>query len=205
MKRRYKKKGSLIIEQIIVTPILIGLLWLIMQMIIFVYSNNLINTAANESSQVISQMMRGNPSKVNQLSTDVSKELTNHIAYKVKEITDKNKFILLNKDLDSDEEFITIDKDKIKIDESKIKMVVENQSVCEQSIKSDANKRVICIFTEELGTGSQAKTQQLVVRIKAPFHLIGSIIPNIDTKISLYGYGASAKEMPGRLQYYSNQ
>jgi succinate dehydrogenase flavin-adding protein (antitoxin of CptAB toxin-antitoxin module) len=212
--KKTKKKGSLIIEQLLVFPIMIGIIWLIMQMIIFVYSNNQINTSANETSQVLSQILRGSDEDLRGLSTANREIVEDEALKKIIGTVEKNKFIMLMKDNITGVEYLTINATTgdvqgfVRYDTlaagpvESVLLISENKTLCETSLQDKEKRRVICIYTEESDQVTSKKSQQMVVRIKAPFHLIGSIIPGVDDKILLYGNGVSTKELTGRFQYY---
>jgi len=212
--KKTKKRGSLIIEQLLVFPIMIGIIWLIMQMIIFVYSNNQINTSANETSQVLSQILRGSDEDLRGLSTANREIVEDEALKKIIGTVEKNKFIMLMKDNITGIEYLTINATTgdvqgfVRYDTlatgpvESVLLISENKTLCETSLQDKEKRRVICIYTEESDQVTSKKSQQMVVRIKAPFHLIGSIIPGVDDKILLYGNGVSTKELTGRFQYY---
>jgi succinate dehydrogenase flavin-adding protein (antitoxin of CptAB toxin-antitoxin module) len=212
--KKTKKNGSLIIEQLLVFPIMIGIIWLIMQMIIFVYSNNQINTSANETSQVLSQILRGSDEDLRGLSTANREIVEDEALKKIIGTVEKNKFIMLMKDNITGVEYLNTNATTgdvqgfVRYDTlaagpvESVLLITENKVLCETSLQDNEKRRVICIYTEESDQITSKKSQQMVVRIKAPFHLIGSIIPGVDDKILLYGNGVSTKELTGRFQYY---
>jgi hypothetical protein len=213
-KNKNKKKGSLIVEQVLVFPIMIGIIWLIMQMIIFVYSNNQVNTAANETSQVLSQILRGTDKTLVTLNATNRGLVIDESLKKIINVSEKNGFIMMTKDKIENKNYLWIDSTTgnatgfitystaITGLEEKPLVIVENQNLCKTTLDDPQKRRVICIYTEESTAVGDKESQQMVVRLKAPFHLIGSIIPGVDKKILLYGNGVSTKELTGRYQYY---
>lgn len=215
--QKHKKKGSLIIEQLLVFPIMIGLIWLIMQMIIFVYSNNQVNVAANETAHSLSQMLRGTDKKLNEIDSNNRIVIQDEALKKVLGTLEQNRFVMLAKDSSGSVDTTYLREEMGQVtghieydaavpgDEERVLLIIEDPALCDTTIKESGKKRVVCLYTEDgidqSGT-LKKNSQQVVVRIKAPFHLIGSIIPGVDDKISLYGNGLSTKEIPGRYQYY---
>ena len=209
-----RKKGSLIIEQLLVFPIMIGIIWLIMQMVIFVYSNNQVNTSANETAQVMSQILRGSEEKITSLASTNKEIVEDEALKKIMGTVEKNKFIMLAQDNITNVEYLKVNATTGVVDgvirynaiiagpEEKVLLITEDKALCDTTLKDNEKRRVICIYTEESDKVASKKSQEIVVRIKAPFHLIGSIIPGVDDKINLYGNGVSTKELTGRFQYY---
>jgi hypothetical protein len=213
-KNKNKKKGSLIVEQVLVLPIMIGIIWLIMQMIIFVYSNNQVNTAANETSQVLSQILRGTDKTLVTLDPTNRGLVIDESLKKVINVSEKNGFIMMTKDKIQNKTYLWVDTTtgiatgfityttSVSGLQEKPLLIIEDQTLCKTTLEDPDKRRVICIYTEESTNIGDKESQQMVVRLKAPFHLIGSIIPGVDDKILLYGNGVSTKELTGRYQYY---
>ena len=103
-----RKKGSLIIEQLLVFPIMIGIIWLIMQMVIFVYSNNQVNTSANETAQVMSQILRGSEEKITSLASTNKEIVEDEALKKIMGTVEKNKFIMLAQDNITNVEYLKV-------------------------------------------------------------------------------------------------
>ena len=186
--KKFRKKGQLFIEYILVLPLMIISLWLILQLIIYVYANNQVDDATDAGATLVSQELRGSTDKLDIIPN--RNQIIGDLYVRLDQSLSNNGFILFSKDR-NDNSLTLSDFDQF----------IEDDAACQASMEDVNKKRVLCVSTETV-TVNGRNIDQIVVRVKVPFRIIGNFIPGIEDKVFLFGNGASTKDISGRFQYY---
>jgi hypothetical protein len=189
MKRR--KKASSIIEFIVVFPIFMILIWGIVQVMLYLNAIGDIGNAAKEVARAVSMEARGLEGPMRSYDLNPVKQANEEIALKM--IRDRVQEVALQK-ISSN----TYMNKLIKIGAPNV--FVEDKAACNNAIKVNL-PQFVCIDTEKVFDGATRSQEQIVVRIKGTFKVIGSLIPIQDLPLS--ATGLSHKELTDRFQYYS--
>lgn len=213
INKKSQKKGSVLIESILVIPFLIILVFMMLQIFLYYYANNVMNTSTNDAANSASYELRGNPiliesfgqgnlnfvdgGKLGPLSNDISDTINNRIS----EVTKHNTLILFGKNDKGDN--INL-KDNVDF--------FGSEETCNQAIKDKNNTRVTCAYVyskDGSGDGSKDQSYQIVVRSKAPYKILGNFFGVLgggeneeNSKFFVYGNASSPIEMPGRFNYF---
>ncbi|WP_088362457.1 TadE/TadG family type IV pilus assembly protein [Bacillus cereus] len=186
--KRFRKEGQLFIQYLIVLPLMIITLWLMLQLIVYVYANNQVDNAADNGALIVARELRGTTDKINVLST--KDQVMNNLIIGLKQDVDNNGFILFSKDYDNND-----------IDKSGYSLMIENEAGCKTALQDNSKQRVICAYTNSI-TSNGKSHDQITVRVKVPFRIIGNFVPFLKDNIFLYGTGSATKDISGRFQYY---
>lgn len=185
---KFRKKGQLFIEYIIVLPLMLISLWLILQLIVYVYANNQVDHAADAGAKLVAQELRGttgsfatNPNK-DQIFSDLHLRLEQSLS--------NNGFILFSENANGNPMTVT-----------NYYPIETNEASCDNALKNSGNHYVICVLTKSV-TVSGRSHEQIVVSVKVPFKIVGNFIPGLDGNVHLYGNGTATKDISGRFQYY---
>jgi len=193
MKKRMKttrKKGSAIIEFLVVLPVFMMLIWGIMQVMLFTLATSTVNEAAMEGSRVLAQNLRGFEGTFNDdnlAKHNLTKDMVaNVLALKVENVTRFNNYVMLFHDGNGNS--IT---PQIKVALSK--------SECTSYLSQASVQRGICTWSDDtFGDGHE----QVGVLVKSKFNVVGSFIPGLGNMVTLNGSGVSHKELTNRFNYY---
>lgn len=185
---KFRKKGQLFIEYIIVLPLMIISLWLILQLIVYVYANNQVDHAADSGASLVSQEMRGTKGTLTSVAN--TDEIVDDLYVRLDQSLQNNGFILFSKD--SEDNALSLDS---------YTKYIETETDCNTGLQDASKTRVICVFTKSVTVGGR-NSDQLIVRVKVPFKIMGNFIPGLEDKVFLYGNGAVTKDIAGRFQYY---
>lgn len=187
--KKFRKKGQIFIEYIIVLPLMIISLWLILQLIVYVYANNQVDHAADSGALLVAQELRGTTSKIDSMSN--KDEIIDDLFIRLDQSLNNNGFVLFKKD--SNDNDLTL---------ANYNVYIEGGGTnCQTALQSDSNKRVLCAFTQSITVNGKSH-DQIIVRVKVPFKVIGNFVPGLEDKVFLYGNGAATKDISGRFQYY---
>ncbi len=186
--KKLRKKGQAFIDTIIVLPIMLISTWLILQMIVFVYANNQVDNAADNGAILVAQQLRGTTDKLDVISNQ--DQIVEDLFIRLDQSLNNNGFILFSKD--SSNNSVTLDNYSV---------IIENKEGCQTDISNRDTKRVLCVYTDSINVNGR-NHDQMIVRVKVPFKIIGNFIPGIEDNIFLHGNGAATKEISGRFQYY---
>ncbi|MGF7535665.1 TadE family protein [Bacillus mexicanus] len=186
--KKFRKKGQVFIEYIIVLPLMIISLWLILQLIVYVYANNQVDHAADAGASIVAQELRGTESKLTALSNKA--EIIDDLYSRLNQSLSNNGFVLFS--TDSNNNSLTL---------SNFNQYIENKQNCNTALQDNSVKRVLCVYTESI-TVSGRSHDEIIVRVKVPFKIIGNFVPGLEDKVFLYGNGATTKDISGRFQYY---
>jgi len=182
-KKTKRKKGSALVEFVIIIPVIYLAAWSCMFIIFYSMSQNTLHQAANEGARILTQELRGNTGNIP--NTDEVKTL---LANKVEVSANSFHYVLLFHDASGKA--------------TTPQVIIEPSSG--DCLKEVQNKeRVICAQTEK-GTSNGIEQQQIVVVIRAKFQQIGNSIPGLSDKTYSTGKGTSEKEFSGRFNYWKN-
>lgn len=207
LRKRTNLKGSAIIESLLVIPFLIILVFAILQIFLYYYSNNVMNTATNDAANTASYQLRGHPSLVENIGNNSNSLESLALAEIVKEtsvdrmdeVTKHNGFILYGKDKNGDQLDDLLSEVEFKGSKSKCDDLIKNKT------------RVTCAYLDQDDGGygdNRARSYQLIVRTKAPYRLTGNFLSVLSGKndgepnIFVYGNASSPIDMPGRFNYF---
>lgn len=185
---KFRKKGQLFIEYIIVLPLMIISLWLILQLIVYVYANNQVDHAADAGAKLVAQELRGTTGSFG--SQPNKDQIFSDLHLRLSQALDNNGFVLYSKLENGDDSTI-----------GHYKPMVVSESACNSALQDNNDTRVICILTKSINVGGRSH-EQVVVKVKVPFKIIGNFVPGLDGKVFLYGTGTATKDISGRFQYY---
>jgi len=180
--KKNRKKGSSIIEFLVVIPVFMMMIWGIVQVMLFILATNTINQAAMESARIAAQNIRGYDGSLDQFGG--KEDLKKVLVEKSTTVTKFNSFILLNKTAQGGTATVPVD-------------VLATRQKCIDYIKSKPN-RSICAWTED-SSGDGHK--QVGVYIAAKFLVTGSLIPFVEDAIQLKGFGMAQLDLANRFQY----
>lgn len=186
---KFRKKGQLFIEYIIVFPFMIMSVWLVLQLIVYVYANIQVNSAAGGGADIVAQQLRGTETKITSLSN--SEQIIDDLYTRLEQSIGSNGFILFSRDSDDNN-----------VSQGDFTIVIEDEGSCQSTIDSADALRVICVHTKTVQVGSR-NHDQIQVRVKVPFNIIGNFVPFAQDRIFLYGSGVVTKDISGRFQYYN--
>lgn len=195
MLRKGRRQGAIIIEFLVVLPVFIMLIWGIMQSMLFIMAHSTTHEAAMETARIAAMEIRGSSTG---MPTDPVKikDLEAKLINKITAVTEFNHFIMLFSDGDGN---ALSDKPNIIIKPGIIRNQTEN---CDFELANDAKGRVICVYDVNYVSDANAReAQQVVVKIKAKFFVVGSFIPGLST-IPIKAVGASQVELTDFFQYY---
>lgn len=193
---KFRKKGSVIVEYLVVLPVFMLMLWTITQLILYSISSSTAHEAAMYGAEVVAKELRGSEKKITELDATMKANVLAKFHDKASKVVQFNKFLLLYNNTDgsvlssTDIENMTI---------------LENEASCLAAIQDTNVKRVICIYTKGLGTSATNVARdhkQIIVKIKMPFKVIGQFIPGIQDKTVIHASGTHAREISGRYQPY---
>lgn len=197
--KKFRKKGSVIIEYLVVLPIFMMMLWAITQLILYSISSSTAHEAAMYGAEIVATEMRGTEQKLSELSPAARSDIIQKFHDKASRIIQFNRFLLLYNEEGgerlSDQAIASM-------------TLIEDEEGCLNAIKDAERRRVICIYTKGLGsspTNVERDHEQIIVKVKMPFQLIGEFIPGIEDRMVVHASGTQAKEISGRYQpYYRN-
>jgi len=165
-KKTKRKKGSALVEFVIIIPVIYLAAWSCMFIIFYSMAQNTLHQAANEGARILTQELRGNTGSIP--NTDEVKSL---LAKKVAISASSFRYALLFRD-ESNKEVSP-------------QIIIEPASG--DCLKEVQNKeRVICAQTEK-GISNGIEQQQIVVVIRAKFETIGNGIPGLSDKTYTIG------------------
>ncbi|WP_456363847.1 TadE/TadG family type IV pilus assembly protein [Priestia aryabhattai] len=186
---KFRKKGQIFIEYIIVLPLMIISLWLILQLIIYVYANNQVDHAADAGASIVAEELRGTTDKLDTMSNQG--QIIDDLYVRLDQSLNNNGFVLFKKD--SNDNDLTL---------NDFNKYIEDETNCQAALQDNNNVRTLCVFTKSV-TVNGRNHEQMIVRVKVPFKVIGNFVPGLENKVFLYGNGAATKDISGRFQYYN--
>ncbi|NGY89016.1 pilus assembly protein [Bacillus megaterium] len=186
---KFRKKGQIFIEYLIVLPLMIISLWLILQLIIYVYANNQVDHATDAGASIVAEELRGTTATLDTMSNKA--EIIDDLYVRLNQSLNNNGFVLFNKDYDGNN--LTLDN---------FNKYIEDEANCQSALQDVNNTRTLCVFTKSV-TVNGRNHEQMIVRVKVPFMIIGNFVPGLKDKVFLYGNGATTKDISGRFQYYN--
>lgn len=182
-KLKKRKRASIVVEFLVVLPIFVLVIWCAVQILLYILSQSTIHQAAMDAAKIAAAELRGHEGLITTASPDTQNSLKSRIQTKVKKTTATNGVILLYRGNNFEH-----------LSENSVPVEFEN---CKDSIKSA--EKMICIYTERKNVEG-IDQEQIVVKIKAQFRVIGSLLPAIEqTKVG--GTGVSVKDLSGRYNY----
>lgn len=184
-----RKKGSLIVEFLVIIPVFLLLAWSTLHIIFFVVSQSTMHQAAMDAARITSLELRGHQGPINTTSSTTQEVLIDKIRTKIHTSTKGNAMILLYRD----EDFGHLSPDSVPI-------VIEPADKCQSVMDNDSMPSVICIYTDGNGAVS-VDQEQIVVKIKGKLRIIGSMIPTLKDKFYVKGTGSAVKDQAERFQY----
>lgn len=180
--KKTRKKGSSIIEFLVVIPVFMMMIWGIVQVMLFILATNTLNEAAMESARIAAQNLRGYDGSL--VSFSGKDDLKKVLVDKSTAVTKFNGFILLDKTAEGGSATVPVD-------------VKATRNDCISYIKSKPD-RSICAWTED-SSGDGHK--QVGVYIAAKFLVTGSLIPSLKDITQLKGFGMAQLDLSNRFQY----
>lgn len=191
MLKNLRRKGSVFVQYVIVFPIFITTLWLILQTMVFMYANNQVDRAADETAKYLAEQMRGYEGTFNDYGDETTRTRLADAAF------DKAKNQL------SGNGFILIDKNEDGANKAKTEFLPGEYSEagCKSKLES-SDQNVFCIISKKVEGGSSRSHYEVTVKMQIPFKIIGNFIPYAQGRILLNGSGTSTLEVSGRYQYY---
>lgn len=191
-----RKKGSIIIEFLVVLPVFMMLVWGILQVMLYLMASSTIHEATLETARLVSMENRGNDGKIDVFNEDGTtydpvklESLKSKIYNKAFSVVEFNGFILLF----NDKHGVSYDHE----DFLNNHIAIEPSDHCDSVMTEN---EAICVYTVTGMVGDRPH-EQIVVEMKSPFLVIGSFIPGLD-KFPLQSKGVSQKELSDRYQYY---
>lgn len=175
-----RKKGSIILEFIIVIPVIYFASVAAMFIIQYSSAQNIMQHAGLEGARILTQELRGNTGKIP--DTDEIKGL---LLNKVENSVKYNNYILLFHDSKNRKQTPAV--------------VIEPSDKCSNALKS--NERVICAYTET-NSANGIEQQQVIVLVKSKFYVLINFVPGIKNNTFATGKGSSEKEFSGRFNYW---
>ncbi|QST02975.1 pilus assembly protein (plasmid) [Pontibacillus sp. ALD_SL1] len=182
-----KKKGSIIVELLAALPVLFLVAWSAMQIIFYSNAMSTMHGATMEGARTLSSELRGyeGPMPTSGVQHD---ELKTKLLNKMANTTQFSNLILLFHD---EEKPLSPE------------VIFEDQGKCDTAMNNNNNHRVICAYTVmSTVPGTGVDQEQIVVKAKARFWVIGNFIPGLKETMFADGMGVSQKELSGRYQYY---
>lgn len=186
--RKTRKKGSLIVEFLVILPVLVFVVWAGIQMVFYLGAQATIHQAAMNAATITATELRGHIGSITDASVETQAIITEKIGTKLQHITKYNAVLLLYRD----REYGWLDANDVPI-------LLEPTEGCDNL---DSYERVICIYTDTDGSSSiNGKDEEMVVvKIKAKFRVIGTLLPSIEY-LDATGNGSAVKEQAERFQY----
>ena len=183
MKKRVgqsRKKGAVLIEFIVALPVFMFMLWGIMNLMLYLIASSALNEAAYEASRGIAVELRGDDSTV----IDYNKHVLPVIS-KVSSVVQTNNFVKL-------------------YDAGSMPNYYDSEAECNKARK-DGESNMFCYYIEEYTpSGSLMPHQQVVVKLRSGFNLLGSFIPGLEKFVHLNAPAVAQKELTGRTNYISH-
>lgn len=195
MLRKGRRQGAIMIEFLVVLPVFMLLIWGILQSMLFIMAHATTHEAAMETARIAAMEIRGSAAGMPS-SGDKLTEIKAKVINKVVAITEFNHFIMLFTDGDGN---AISDPPTVIIKPG----IIHNQNDnCDAELEADSKGRVLCVYdVSYISSANSREAQQVVVKIKAKFFLVGSFIPGLST-ISIESVGASQVELTDFFQYY---
>lgn len=187
-----RKKGSLIVEFLVIIPVFLLLAWGTLHIMFFVMAQSTLHQAAMDAARIVSTELRGHQGPISSTSADTQTLIKEKMSAKIEHITRFNATLLLYRG--EDYEYL---------DPSAVPIIVEPGDECLAAMESTTEPRAICIYTASKGAGqgSTLNQEQIVVKIKANFRIFGNMIPGLEGKLFVRGTGSAIKEQADRFQY----
>lgn len=196
MLRKGRKQGAIIIEFLVVLPVFMLLIWGILQSMLFIMAHSTVHEAAMETARISAMEIRGSTNGMPASGSPKAEELEAKVINKVMAITEFNRFIMLFTD-GSGASYD--DPPDVVIKPGIIQSQADN---CDSELTGNSKGRIICVYDAKYTSSANAReAQQVVVKIKAKFFVVGSFIPGLST-IPIKAVGASQVETTDFFQYY---
>lgn len=198
---KFRKKGSVFIEYLVVLPIFMLMLWTISQLILYSISSSTAHEAALYGSDIVATEMRGTTKHLNQLDPTIEQGILDAFNNKTSKVLQFNKFLLLYTDINGN---------LLSNTDIKNMTIIEDETACSTAIADTTVTRVICIYTKGIISDpsdplANRNHEQIVVKLKMPFKIVGDFIPGLQDHVFVHASGSSAIDVAGRYQpYYSN-
>lgn len=193
MKQK-RKKGSLILEFVAIIPLLVFIVWACLQIMFFVNAQSTLHQAAMDAARIAATELRGHVGPISSADSETQQKIIDQIQTKTQHATKYNSLILLYRD-----------KNYAFVEPSAVPVLLDPTGGCDAALASET--RVICVETKTDITANEIYTvdlnqrvEQVVVKIKAPFKLIGSFLPSLQN-LKAQGQGSAIKEASDRNNY----
>lgn len=183
---KFRKRGSILIEYLVSIPLFMLMVWFPMQVSFFALSQSLAESTAMEGARYVSMELTGtNTKSISDLSNTERSAINTGLTNRLKDMSLHNPNFLL---------FTTNNGNPAN------PTMINTESTCDSyMLKTSSRKRVICFY---LTTPTGSTQAQVVVRTKAPYKIVGNLIPNLTDKFFSRGTGVSVVNNPNRSGYY---
>jgi uncharacterized protein (UPF0333 family) len=192
--KKNRKKGSLIIEFLIIIPVFLLLAWGTIHIMFYVMAQSTLHQAAMDAARVTASELRGHQGEITTSSNDTQSIIEDKIKMKVRHITEYNAMLLLFRGEDYEH-----------LEDSEVPLVIEPNDKCEDAMSSTSIPSVICIYTQSkdasIDPSVTVDQEQIIVKIKSKFRVFGSMIPGLKGNLYARGTGSSIKEQSNRFHY----
>lgn len=202
VKVTMKKKGAVMVEYLVVLPAFVLLLWVITQVMLYTLASSTQHEAAMEGARLITMETRGYDGLITDMDNQDS--VMDKFHEKLQTVLHFNNFVMLYKsELGIDLPIVNVTDASAECTDT-LCVSIEDAVTCNALINSIDKKRVICVLTTENRVGENRNHQQVVVKIKSNFRVVGNFIPGIKDTTIVHASGISTKELAGRFQPYHN-
>lgn len=193
--KKNRKKGSLIIEFLVIIPVFLLLAWGTLHIMFFVMAQSTLHQAAMDAARVVTTELRGHQGPITDTTADTQLLIKEKMTAKIQHITKFNATILLYRG--ENYEYLS---------DNSVPIIIEPGDECISAMSESSNPRAICLYTASKGAGVDGHTldqEQIVVKIKANFRIFGNMIPGLEGNLYVRGTGSAVKEQANRFQYYN--
>lgn len=190
--KKTRKKGSLIVEFLVIIPIFVFLAWACLQIIFFVMAQSTLHQAAMDAARITATELRGHVGPISSAPSFTQETIKEQVTTKVQHVTKYNALILLYRGRNY--EWLDTSSVPIYLDQGDCNAILEGVEA--RGICIETNTNITDPSTVVLGQDEE----QIVVKIKAPFKLIGSFLPSLEN-LSAKGQGSAVKEASERYNY----
>jgi hypothetical protein len=206
MKKRNRKKASVIIEYLVTLPAFVLLLWTISQVMLYTLASSTAHETAMEGARVLTMQTRGFDKDLNQLPN--KNEVVQKLHDKMATVAQFNSFFMLYKNDEGTDlpKVIVTPANLVSDCTTKVCTIIEYQNntdhLCKDYLEDPSKRRVICAYTALNEVNNKRDHQQIIVKVKSNFKIVGNFIPGIKDKTFIHASGISTKELAGRFQTY---
>lgn len=190
--QKRRKKGSLILEFLVVLPVLIFVAWACLQIMFFVNAQSTLHQAAMDAARITATELRGHVGPISSAPSFTQNTIRDQVQTKIHHVTKYNSLILLYRG--ENYEWLAPNAVPVYLDEGDCNTIlagVEARGICVETNTTITDPTTMVLGQDE---------EQVVVKIKAPFKLIGSFLPSLES-LSAEGQGSAIKEASERHNY----